>query len=214
MPNELTLLQRLEKNRLYSGGAWLILLDINIYNVKGSGGSITPTYSVRVCNNNEDITYDGNVYAAFPFSIDVITLEDSKGEINEVTLKVSNLTGIIMNYIEMSEGAKNSTITIKAVSSKHLDQSPAFEATMKISSINYDEQWIGAKLSADYITSFRIPMRIIKKDFCDYQFKGVECGYNGMEIECNRSLARCRELGNEIRFGGEPSVGSGFYVES
>jgi len=203
MPNELTLLQRLEKNRLSSGGAWIILLDINVNDI----------YFVKVCNNNEDITYDGDVYAAFPFSMEVITLEDSKGETNEVSVKVSNLTGIIMNYIEETNGAINSTITIKAISSKHLEESPAFEATMKIASVSYDDSWIELKLSADYITSFRIPMRTYKRDFCDYQFKGVECGYNGSETECDRSLKRCRELDNEIRYGGEPTIGSGFYVD-
>jgi phage-related protein len=204
MPNELTLLQRLEKNRLYSNGAWLALLDITINN----------TYNVKVCNNNEDITYEGNVYYAFPFSMDVIALEDSKGETNDITLKVSNLTGIIMNYIEMSEGAKNSTITIAYINSKHLDEPAAFRETMKISSISYDDSWVELKLSANYITSFRIPMRTYKRDFCDYQFKGIECGYNGSETACNHSLKRCRELHNEIRYGGEPTIGSGFYVDA
>jgi hypothetical protein len=64
MPNELTLLQKLEKNRLSSGGAWIILLDINI----------NDTYYVKVCNNNEDITYNGNAYYAFPFAMEVMTL--------------------------------------------------------------------------------------------------------------------------------------------
>lgn len=203
MPNDLTLLQRLEKNRLSSSGAWIILLYINV----------NDTYYVRVCNNNEDITFGGNTYAAFPFSMEVVTLEDSKGEVNDITLKVSNLTGIIMNYIEETDGAINSTITISIVSSKHLNEAAAFEETMKIASISYDDSWIEFKLSADYITSFRIPQRTFKRDFCDYQFKGVECGYAGTETECDRSLKRCRELNNETRYGGEPTIGSGFYVD-
>jgi len=202
MPNELTTLQKLEKNRLYSGGAWIVLLNINI----------NDTYYVKVCNNNEDITFGGNLYYAFPFSMEVITLEDSKGEINDITLKVSNLTGIIMNYIEKTDGAINSTITISVVSSKHLEEAAVFEEMMKIASISYDDSWIELKLSADYITSFRIPIRTYKRDFCDYQFKSVECGYSGTETECNRSLTRCRALGNNIRYGGEPTVGGAFYV--
>jgi len=204
MPNELTLLQRLEKNRLSSGGAELILLYINVNN----------TYYIRVCNNNEDIVYGGETYAAFPFSMDLITLEDSKGEITEFTLKVSNLTGIIMNYIDQTDGAINSTITISVVSSKHLDEAAAFEETMKIASISYDDSWIELHLSADYITSFRIPLQTFKRDFCPYQFPGIECGYSGTETDCDRSLKRCRELDNSARFGGEPTIGSGFYVES
>lgn len=204
MPNELTLLQRLMKNKLYSNSAWVVMLDININDI----------YYVKVCNNNENIVYGGDTYYAFPFSLELITLEDSKGEISDVTLKVSNLTGIIMNYIENTDGAINSTITISYINSKHLDEPAAYEETMKISSISYDDSWIEIKLSADYVTSFRISAKIFKRDFCDYQFKGIECGYNGSELLCNHSLKRCRELENETRFGGEPTIGSGFYVGS
>jgi len=34
------------------------------------------------------------------------------------------------------------------------------------------------------------------------------CGYTGSETSCNRSLARCEELLNQLRFGGFPGVGT------
>lgn len=40
-------------------------------------------------------------------------------------------------------------------------------------------------------------------------FKGLECGYSGIETRCDRSYARCEALGNTANFGGErwlPSI--------
>lgn len=38
---------------------------------------------------------------------------------------------------------------------------------------------------------------------CRYRrFKGARCGYSGEETWCDRSYARCRELGNTDNFGG------------
>ncbi|MFA7347267.1 MAG: hypothetical protein WCZ86_05865 [Desulfurivibrionaceae bacterium] len=40
-------------------------------------------------------------------------------------------------------------------------------------------------------------------------FKGVECGYAGIETKCDRSYARCEAYGNTANFGGErwlPSI--------
>ena len=47
------------------------------------------------------------------------------------------------------------------------------------------------------------------KDFCPFKFKGVQCGYKGDETECNKTLSRCRALGNSVRFGGEPTIPQG-----
>ena len=47
------------------------------------------------------------------------------------------------------------------------------------------------------------------KDYCPFKFKGIECGYKGAASKCNKTLKRCRELGNNERFGGEPSIPQG-----
>lgn len=37
----------------------------------------------------------------------------------------------------------------------------------------------------------------------------TECGYGGTEITCNKTRSRCRELGNQLRFGAFPSAPGG-----
>jgi hypothetical protein len=48
------------------------------------------------------------------------------------------------------------------------------------------------------------------RNICRYKkFKGTRCGYAGVEIICDRTLTRCRELANSRRFGGFPGMGAG-----
>lgn len=201
MPRQLSLLARLEKNRSSSTGAWLVLLEIK---VKGN--------TVRICNNTENIIWDGQEWAQFPFDFTDITVEDSKGEKTAVSIKVSNLTGIVMNYIEMSNG-ENAKVIVRVVHSQHLEESAYFEEELAVNTISYDDYWIELKLSPDFVSTQRIPMHRYMKDFCCWKFKDLECGYNGPETECNKGFKRCRELKNTKRFGGEPLLGGSFYIE-
>ncbi len=37
----------------------------------------------------------------------------------------------------------------------------------------------------------------MQRIFCDFIFKGVECGYKGASEECDKTLKRCRGLGRK-----------------
>ena len=39
-------------------------------------------------------------------------------------------------------------------------------------------------------------------------FKGLNCGYAGVAATCNFTITRCRDLGNQERFGGFPALNS------
>jgi len=41
---------------------------------------------------------------------------------------------------------------------------------------------------------------------CNFVFKGDRCGYTGTETQCDKTLTRCEELGNEDKFGGFPEL--------
>ena len=77
----------IEKNKLATGGVWLLALEAQI-----------PGSPIYLVNNTEDLTLGGQVYTAFPFSLEDIT-EDSK-ELPNVKLTVSNVTGTIQRYVE------------------------------------------------------------------------------------------------------------------
>ena len=54
----------------------------------------------------------------------------------------------------------------------------------------------------------KVPRTDLRKLLCRYkEFKGERCGYTGVATECDRTLEKCQELGNEKNFGGAPSLG-------
>ena len=55
----------------------------------------------------------------------------------------------------------------------------------------------------------RFPRARFRSDFCDVKFGSARCGYVGPETSCNKTLARCRALGNSYRFAGWPGLGLG-----
>ena len=74
-------------NNISNGGVLLVALEIFIPD--------TPT--VRVINNSENITFKGNEYVAFPFSIG--ELSAAKGETPTFQLQIDNTSRAMQQYI-------------------------------------------------------------------------------------------------------------------
>jgi len=89
MPRTLSSFGIQEKNKLVSSTVWLLMLEIEI-----PGGG-----TVRITSNNENVTWRGESWVAFPFVLDEIG-EDSKGEVPRVELRVSNISRGIEAYLQ------------------------------------------------------------------------------------------------------------------
>lgn len=200
MALNLSAVAKLEKIKISSDGAWLVLLEIKI----------SETQVIRVVRNTEDIEWNGLTWYSFPFDLEDIT-EDSQGEIPTVTVKVSNVTKTVQRYIEETNGAVGANVTLYVVHSKHLDYSvPEIEESFTVRSIKCDPYWVSFTLSGDFPTLRRIPETRYLKDYCPFKFRGIECGYKQEDdAECNKTLDDCRKLDNSLRFGGEPSIPEG-----
>ncbi len=201
---ELSLAAILEKNKIASTGVWLILLEIQV----------TPEIVIRVVHNNENVSWNGSEWIGFPFQIGDV-FEDGK-ELPKVSLKVSNITGVVQQYLEESNGGVGATVILRVVHSEHLDQTdPEIEETFAVQSVSADVQWVTFNLSGDFTTNLRIPPNRYLKDFCPYKFKGIKCGYAGTGFSsCNKTLADCRARDNSKRFGGEPALPGGIYASN
>ena len=58
--------------------------------------------------------------------------------------------------------------------------------------------WENISRLADYCDCLDI--KEPKSPCCFFNFKGPICGYMGAEESCDKTLKRCKELGNEKRF--------------
>ena len=196
-----------EKNKLSSDGAWLVLLEIDIAGLE---------QPIRLVRNNENISWGGHEWYAFPFDLDEIG-ENSKGEIPNLAIRVSNITRVIQGVVEKSGGGVGSTLTIRVVHSKHLDAvEPELQEEFSALSTSCGEQWVSFNLGPAYPVMSRRPVYRYLKNHCQFIYGSAECGVpvDTMQkyTKCNKTLPDCRQRGNSIRYGGEPTIPGGFYV--
>jgi phage-related protein len=175
-----------EKNKLYTDKPWITLIQIDIPGVDDP---------VRVTSNNINTVWNGNTYVPFPFEIDEIT-DTSNGEVPHVDVRVSNASRGMEAYLQdydiycKTHGVSLIDLTISVVHAAHLDA-----------------QWVTFTLSGDNLFNRRMPLNKMYRGRCRWKkFKNEDCGYTGIATECNRTLARCRELGNSHNFGGFPGM--------
>jgi len=197
----LSAIAKLVKNKPSDTGAWLILLEVDL-----------ETETLYLVRNTEDITFDSQIYTAFPFDLSEIS-EDSKGEIPKLTIKVSNINRVVQGYLEACKGGVGKEITLKVVHSDNLISGVAeISETFIIRATTCDEQWCSFTCQGEYGLQSRRPQQRYMKDFCMLQFKGCQCAYAGAETTCNKTYTRCLELENQMRFGGEIGiVGTNLY---
>ena len=188
----------LEKNALANTGAWIILLEVVI------GAS-----TLRFCYNNEDITWNGQSWIAFPFDIENVG-EDSQGEFPAVQVRVGNVTRAVQYYVEQAGGAVGASVTLRIVHSEHLDQTtPEIEETFAVTKTVCDPLYVSFTLGGAYPITSRRPTRRFLKNFCPFVYKGTECAATSAAADCDHSLAACKARGNSARFGGEPAIPMG-----
>ncbi len=191
----------LEKNKLCSDGAWIILLEITIPLLNET---------VRICRNTDNITWNGNEYIAFPFELGDVS-QDNKGTLPSVELKVSNVAQALQPYIEEGQGGVQSTVRLMVVHSKHLDVTvPEVDELFSVTKTSVNSKWVTFTLGMNYPKGARRPLRRFIKDFCPFKFKSVECGATTTAYtDCKKTLNECRLRNNSTRFGGEPGIPSG-----
>lgn len=194
-----------EKNKLASSSPWIILLEI----------AYPDEAPVRVCYNTENVTWDGFTWYAVPFELG--DLDHSKEESTpSVSLNIVDIERRIIPTIDQYNGGVGATVYIRVVHADHLDNADAeIEEVTYIKDVVVDHaSRVKFTLGAENLTNLRNPPDRFLKGHCRYkEFKGSLCGYSGTETECNRTFERCRELGNQKRFGGFPGVGRQGYFE-
>ena len=192
----------LEKNKITSDAAWLLLLKI-------AYDGETPGY---ICLNNQEIVWPssgGNTYLPAIFSLSGIE-ETKDAEVPAIRLSLFDFNRNVLPFIEGYGGGLGAEVTIYVVHSDYLDNAtPEFEEVTEIINVKVEHNHkITFNLGAENLTRLRIPQHRYLKNHCRFVFKDSRCGYASSETECNRSFARCKVLNNETRYGGFPGVGS------
>ena len=199
MPLPLSSIAIEEKNKLAnSDSVFLLALKITI------PGVATP---VRVVANTEDITWEGETWQAFPFEVNEIT-ETESGEVPRIDVKVSNVSREMELYIHAydlyckTNGFYAIECVLYVLNTLDLaNPDPVTWHVFELIQPKTDAMWVTFTLGAANPFNRRYPQRRLVPS-CQWKFKSDECGYSGVQSECNKTLSRCRELNNSSRFGG------------
>lgn len=187
-----------EKNKLHNGESlFFIALEIAI------PGVLDP---IRVVSDNQDMTWRGATWVAFPFDLDEI--RDIPGEAPSVNLKVGNASRQMEAYVHNHDaytktyGYAPVTCKIFVVNSLDLASGePLVEHNFILLQPKASPEWVTFSLGASNPWNKRYPQaRMIPS--CRWVFKSAQCGYSGVAGTCDKTLARCRELANSARWGG------------
>lgn len=194
----------IEKNKLFTSSAWLILLKI----VFPSDVSQDILY---LANNNEDITFEGQVYTASSFKLSVAK-SNSKGKLSSLQLSIVNVDRLIQQKIEQYNGGLGAVVTITVVNTSYLN--PTGEDIEKYKELQQvydvigctsDEQWVTWTLGAPNPVQVKLPLYSFSPVYCQWEYRGMICKYAGAEpsgeTTCNHTLEACEARNNQKRFG-------------
>lgn len=174
-----------------------------LYDYDGAGSNL------YLAEDDSDVTFDSQVYTAFPITYEQIS-EQSKGQIDSVEVRVSNVNRVIQTYLEQYDlrGCKVRILTVWR--DQLADATSYIEDVYFIDSYHADEQLVSFTCTSKLdILEVAIPLRNYERNICQWKFKDPNtCQYVGAESTCNKTKQQCKTYNNFINFGGFPSIPS------
>ena len=161
---------------------------------------------LNFCAYPTAITYDSIDYTPFPINHESVG-ENLQGQIDQVRLILGNVSRLIQAYLETYD-LRSKKVRIRTVFKDLLN-----DPESHIDDVFYIEEYTTTVDTAEFVLSSKfdlmklgLPLRLYSRNHCAWKFKGTECAYAGGETACDKTLQRCRELGNQQRFGAFPSI--------
>lgn len=202
MPRHLTVGTAIEVTKLASNIAFVETLEFEI--VDPSGAHVD---WVRVVKNNENITFQGNLYTASTFALQV---SGESGQEPKVTVQFNDVSGVIRDQMEAYDGGTDFPVTYRILNTAALDQPPEIEETFKIASSEVSGDFaITFNLGVDGALSRKFPRRVQYAERCSHIFKDTRCAYAGGLGTCDYTLNGtngCKVHSNLANFGGFPGL--------
>lgn len=196
-----------QKNKLHDGDPWIILAHIHLKKL----GDPTTTTDFYFCKNYVDITYQSQVYTAFPFDLSPSRV-GSSGRIESVSLKLSNVARTLQPTLEAYNGGVDSTVKISVVNNALIAQDhSALDMDFSVLNVTANEKNISLTLGASNPLRQRHPLYKYFFGHCRYvkRYKEIECRAVSDLTTCNGTLDNCIERNNARRYGGFPGMKSG-----
>lgn len=181
------------KNSLNAQSPWLLTLVID---------TGTPDEPIRLVQNTEDLSFNGNIYTAFPFQIDAQVVTSS-GEIPQLDIRVSNVAKIFHSTFEAVKGGVGTSLTLTVVNVSHPEENyEELSVSYDVLESKADHQWITFRVGAPNPLMQRFPLDIFLGHHCNWAYKSAECAAVSPLTTCNQTFSDCEARNNTSRFGG------------
>lgn len=194
MTRHLSVATAIEKNKIASDVAFVPLISIDIRDQLGEY-----VETLRLARNSEDIEYQGELYLAGNFEIDVkMDIEEAPS----LRITANDPTGFIRERMTTYGGGVGSDCVLMVVNTGNLDQPPEISETFEVTQASTDNYNVTFQLGMENPLSVRFPRRTMYRDQCPLVFKGGECRYAGADGSCTYTWEDCVSKGNQANFGG------------
>lgn len=202
MARPLSVASVIDKNKVVSNNAWLILLDIKVIDPNTLGLVET----LRVAKNNEAVVFNGQTYqpANFDFQFRV-----SQNDEPSFTLTAQDQTRFITSRIDQWGGGTSFKVILTIVNSARLDQPPELREEFSVLNSSTANYVVNCTLGAENMLTMRFPRSMQFQQRCRWRFKDSRCAYTGAAPTCDYTLDGengCAAKNNNINFGGFPGL--------
>jgi phage-related protein len=159
-----------EKNKIASPNPFIVFLAITINDTAGT--------KLYYCNNNENLTYSGQLYTATSFDI-TISSESMKGEMPSIELTIQNVDRILGGTIDAADGGLGSTIIVYVVEVDAVTKACtlAFSKEYEVMFVEMSAYLLTVTLGAPNLLRQGFPFYRYIAEHCEWRFKWHECKY-------------------------------------
>lgn len=209
----------------------LFVLDLTAF------GGGTYRFAPQVNEKQEAITWQGNVYEAFPIQARGFE-QRASGPFPRPTLSVSNVLGTLGPLIRTYDNLRGAKLIRKRTMARYLDavNFVAGNADADPLADFSDDVWLvdectarnkltiswGLRNPLDF-DGVQLPSRVVEANYCPWLYRSSDCGYAGGAVAkaddtptavigldaCSKRLSGCklRFPSTPLPFGGFPGVG-------
>jgi hypothetical protein len=208
MANNLTVASVIDKNRISSDVAWVILLDIFITDPN----TRMVTEVLRIARNDENVVFgqdgEGNsiTYLAANFDINI---DHKQGSTPTVSISARDQIGYIRSRMEAMAGGILSEVQMTVANSSRLDKPAEVQERFQIITATVKDDIVTFQLGAENPLSVQFPKHRQWQDRCAWRFRGYGCGYSGAAVSCDYTKGGpngCTAKGNTINFRALPGL--------
>lgn len=186
--------------------AELIPRKLLTISIEGSG-------DIRVLENDtfEKLEYNGETYLCGPLKVSDVIKNDG-GDFQYINIEISNasqaISGVIGNEGDVLTGAMCLLEEVFLDEDKNILEQNSFPVFVgQANNLHITVDKLSLDIEAILGGYVNLSPNMTYGVMCQWRkFKDCRCAYSGAETSCDKSFARCKELGNTANFGGFPSI--------